>query len=78
MEEGTDVKPFDIQPIDQMLEAYQHEDFITNFNGPGESRYNHNHNVLLSQKKNNHNVLFVINDLLLCYYPFVTFDNYFL
>jgi len=67
LEEGTDVKPFDIQPIDQMLEAYQHENFITNFNGPGESRYNHNHNVL-----------FVINDLLLCYYPFVTFDNYFL
>lgn len=41
LEQGVDVKPFDIQPVDQMLECYQHDEniVITSFSGPGESRY---------------------------------------
>ncbi|KAG6662022.1 LOB domain-containing protein 27-like [Carya illinoinensis] len=37
LEEGVDVKPFDIQHLDQMLESYQQDNFVASFRGPGES-----------------------------------------
>ncbi|KAG6723342.1 hypothetical protein I3842_03G203700 [Carya illinoinensis] len=37
LEEGVDVKPFDIQHLDQMLESYQQDNFVASFIGPGES-----------------------------------------
>lgn len=41
LEEGVDVKPFDIQHVDQMLECYEQQEniVITSFSGPAESRY---------------------------------------
>ncbi|XP_041005698.1 LOB domain-containing protein 7-like [Juglans microcarpa x Juglans regia] len=38
LEEGVDVKPFDIHHLDQMLESYQQDSFVASFrSGPGES-----------------------------------------